>query len=237
MKISVCMATFNGASYLNEQIKSILPQLHPEDEFLVSDDGSTDGTLEILSVYSHTIKLVSSSKVGGIVPNFNRVITAATGDIIVFSDQDDVWLGGRLNMIRYEMQFSDLILMNAHVVDHQLMYSNKTLFKILGVRIGFCSNLVKNSFVGCCMAIRSDVLKSALPLPSYIPMHDWYLGMICEVFYRVKRVEQPYLLYRRHIFSASQTANTSSYSYFRRLSMRIALLFAFFMYSLRIFRT
>ena len=51
--ISVCMATYNGESFIRQQIDSIIAQLSPDDELIVSDDGSTDGTLAILNSYNY----------------------------------------------------------------------------------------------------------------------------------------------------------------------------------------
>lgn len=62
--ISVCMATYNGGKYIKEQLDSILCQLSPEDEVIISDDGSIDDTLEIVRAYnSPCIKVFKHDKV------------------------------------------------------------------------------------------------------------------------------------------------------------------------------
>lgn len=225
-KISVCMATFNGANYLREQIESILPQLSPQDELLVADDGSTDETLLVLEEYKKRIRLVFVDKVGGVVQNFSRMLNVAGGDIIVLADQDDVWLDGRLERIRRELLLADMVMLNAKIVNRDLLYGGTTLFLSRGYGRGFLRNLYKNSFVGCCMAVNRNILQVALPMPKFIHMHDWYLGMVAVAFFRVAYVQQPYLMYRRHDATASQTGNKSNYTFARQLFNRIGLLLA-----------
>ncbi len=103
-KISVCMATYNGAAYIKKQMDSILSQELEEGyemEVVVSDDNSTDNTIEVLESYhddrikifhhaphpryKHYNALMSAGK------NFENAIMHASGDVIFLSDQDDVW--------------------------------------------------------------------------------------------------------------------------------------------------
>jgi glycosyltransferase involved in cell wall biosynthesis len=226
MKISVCVATYNGEKYLKEQIDSILSQMEDGDELLVSDDGSVDGTISILESYGKKINLVSSDRVGGVVKNFSNVLSYATGDIVVLSDQDDVWLPGRLLKIRDELAGADLVVLNGYVVDDHLVKSGYTVFESVGVRNGFLLNLIKNTFVGCCMAFRKDILNQVIPLPSYLPWHDWYIGLVAELFYKVRRVETPYLLFRRHGLNTSNTCGKSRNSFKTKIIHRLLIFFS-----------
>lgn len=95
-KISVCMATYNEAKYIREQLESILCQLSEDDEIIVSDDGSTDGTIDIIMSYHdnrvkvlHHISSPGSSFVKA-TRNFENALLHAHGDYIL-ADQDDVW--------------------------------------------------------------------------------------------------------------------------------------------------
>ena len=193
---------------------------------LISDDGSTDETLTLLATYENRIKIIAHARIGGVVANFERVLASAQGDVIVLADQDDVWLPGRLDRIRKEIENADVLLLNAKIVDENLNDSGTTLFNVIGIRIGFRVNFVKNGFVGCCMAFRKDVLKIALPFPKNLPWHDWYIGLIGEMFFRVKRIEEPYLLYRRHGNNFSETGGKSKYRIYKKISMRFWMLSA-----------
>lgn len=231
--ISVCLATYNGAKHLREQIDSIISQLLQGDELLVADDASKDDTKLILQSYGAALKIISEDRAGGVVPNFSRLLEAASGDMVVFSDQDDVWLPGRLARIRQELLNADMVVLDAAIVDADLCLSGNTLSSVIGVRNGFWRNLWKNSFVGCCLAFRRRSFIGAWPLPKYIHMHDWYIGLIGTLFGKITRVPEVYLLYRRHGANASATGEESSYSFGRKLYNRAGLLVAVSSFALR----
>ncbi|MCQ2342802.1 MAG: glycosyltransferase [Paludibacteraceae bacterium] len=100
MTLSVVIATYNGARFLREQLDSIYAQTHLPDEVVVSDDGSTDGTLAILEEYKQRYGLKYSVNEGthGVNANFFRAISQSTGDYIQICDQDDVWLANKLQI-------------------------------------------------------------------------------------------------------------------------------------------
>jgi len=225
MTVSVCIATYNGATYLHEQIDSILAQLLHGDELLVSDDGSTDSTLEILHSYGPALRVVGKSRVGGVVPNFARVLEHAVGDLIVLADQDDVWLPGRLARLREELVSADLVMTNARVVDSQLQSgADVTLFDQLRPSTSFLRNLWKNSFVGCCIGFKRNLLHLALPIPSGTPWHDWLIGLLACRGGKIRLVDTPYLLYRRHDGNVSTTGNASPNGIVGKLVLRLQII-------------
>jgi glycosyltransferase involved in cell wall biosynthesis len=223
MKLSVCVATYNGELFIRAQIESIVDQIRPCDELIVSDDGSKDFTIDIVKSIYPAAKIISQERVGGVVRNFERALTAATGDIVVLCDQDDVWLPGRLDFIRRQMLGCDLLLCNGTVVDHALRDKGIDVFSMLNVRAGFLQNLSKNSFIGCCMSFRRDLLDVALPFPKYLPWHDWYIGLIAELFYKVERSSIRNMMYRRHSGAASPTGVKSSFSIYKKILMRLQI--------------
>lgn len=112
MKVSICMATYNGAKYIREQVDSILAQEFHENhgvemELVVSDDGSTDGTIALLEayhdprihIYAHRTERSHryNKALFAATENFGHALSKATGDYIFFADQDDVWLPQRLD--------------------------------------------------------------------------------------------------------------------------------------------
>ncbi len=98
--ISVAMATYNGEKFLRKQLDSIYNQTIPPDEVVVSDDGSTDGTIAILEEYriSHGLKYSINNGEHGCNPNFYRAISLCTSDVIAISDQDDIWLPNKISV-------------------------------------------------------------------------------------------------------------------------------------------
>ena len=103
--ISVCIATYNGEKYIREQLDSILVQLGPDDEIVVCDDRSSDRTLELIEGYRDSrIHVHRNEKNLGHVRNFEKAISLSRGDYLFLSDQDDVWLPGRVQEMLGQMQ-------------------------------------------------------------------------------------------------------------------------------------
>ena len=218
------MATYNGAPFLAEQLDSILMQLAPGDELLVSDDASTDETVEILSSYGNRLRLVGTSRAGGVVRNFERVLSFASGEAILLSDQDDVWLPGRLEVMREELEKHELILTNALVTDASLRPTGATLFDRARPAVGFWRNLLQRSaFVGCCLGFRRSLLKRALPFPGCTPWHDWLLGLLASLNGPTRQIETPLLLFRRHDGNASLTGEKSKNNTLQKAHLRLRI--------------
>lgn len=225
--IAVCLASYQGAAYIREQIRSIVDQLLPGDKIYLSDDGSCDGTVALATSLSEDVIVVATSRVGGVVPNFERALAAAYengAEQFVLCDQDDVWLPERLSQIRRELAKADLVLLNGLLVDAQLVPLGVTIAEAIGVRRGFWRNLCKNSYIGCCMAFRRDLLDLALPFYQGIQWHDWYLGLLAERYFVVSRVQDPTMYYRRHGANHSPTGEKSRYSLGKKIEMRVTML-------------
>ena len=121
-KISVCMATRNGEKYLIKQLESILIQIDQDDEVIISDDSSTDRTVEVIKYLKDSrIRLLENNTYLNPIFNFENALRQATGEIIALSDQDDIWLNNKTAVIRRE--FKDhhagikLIVLDGLIVD------------------------------------------------------------------------------------------------------------------------
>ncbi|UFH55976.1 glycosyltransferase family 2 protein [Spirosoma sp. KNUC1025] len=211
------MATFNGASFINEQINSILDQLDLNDELIISDDGSTDSTLQLVNSFNDPrIRLLINPQPGSAVRNFENALKSARGSVIFLSDQDDVWYADKVNIMLADLNSYDLVLTDCQVVDEQGGILNESFFSSRGSMPGFWRNYLKNSYMGCCMAFRRTVLSYILPFPKYIHMHDWWIGLITELQGSTYFRSQPLVHYRRH---SSNLSPTSAGSY--HLGIRI----------------
>lgn len=211
--ISVAMASFNGERYIKEQIASILPQLGASDELLISDDGSTDRTLEIIESFRDPrIRILTGPKLG-IIANFERAIRACKGDFIFLSDQDDVWTEYKVRdvMRSFEISGAALVMHDARVVSEDLKTPIfPSFFRYRNCKAGFFPNLIKNRYIGCCMAFRSTLRADFLPIPRTIQMHDQWIGLQCDRYRRgTFLLEAPLLLYRRHADASSDFSRNS----------------------------
>jgi glycosyltransferase involved in cell wall biosynthesis len=219
--LSVCLASYNGAPYLRAQIDSILVQLRPGDELVVSDDGSTDDTAQILASYGDRLRVVGTSRAGGVVRNFERALSAARGDLVALSDQDDVWLEGRVELIRDRLRAVTLVMTNGEVVDSELRPTGQDVYQSVGAHRGLVRNFVKSTYVGCCMAFRRELLDVALPFPSHIQWHDWYLALLGELLFAPERHPRNTILFRRHANNASSTGQRSRAGLFDKAVARL----------------
>lgn len=223
-KVSVCMPTFNGGKYLRAQIDSILDQLDVGDELIISDDGSTDDTLNVAeSFHDPRIRVLRRCCAPSLIMNVENALRHVTGDYIFLADQDDVWCEGRLATMVSELKSHDLVVCDCFVTDSELNNIHPSLFVLQGSGPGLFKNFFKNSYVGCCMAFKTSVLESVLPFPRDIPMHDWWIGLVGECFHDPFFLETPLLYYRRHGGNLSVTSGRSRSSIFIRIYWRFVL--------------
>jgi glycosyltransferase involved in cell wall biosynthesis len=222
--ISVCVATYNGEAFIQDQLISVLTQLSPDDEVIISDDTSTDATLlKIQTLNDHRIKILPATTKLGILKNFERAITHASGDYIFLCDQDDIWLQNKVVRTMESLQDNILTVSDCKVVDENLAEIHPSFFAIRGSVSGFIKNLIKNSYLGCCMAFRKELLPSILPIHHSAPMHDMWIGMIAETVGKVGFIREPLILYRRHGKNASPTAEKSNFSLYQQIKFRMVL--------------
>ena len=220
------MAAYHGERYIGEQIRSILSELRPGDELLVSDDAPGGETERIVRAIAQTDARVQylCGEGKGVVRNFEHVLSAATGDVLFLSDQDDVWLPGKVEAVLREIgNGACLVVHDARITDESLQVTAPSFFALRGSRPGFLHNFLRNGYMGCCMALTRPVLARALPFPPDLPMHDQWLGLTAERCGRVCFLRQPYLLYRQHGGNVTGGKTTLS----QKLRWRWSLLRAF----------
>lgn len=210
--ISVAMATFNGARFLEAQFESIYAQSRQPDEVVVTDDGSTDGTVKILEKYAccHGLKYRIHDRRLGAAHNFEKSLLLCSGDYIALSDQDDAWRVDKLerlygNMLEQErlhgrawpiLAYSDLT-----VVDENLNVISDSIWPLTGgfpLRNSFNQLLSRNVVTGCATMINSALKTLALPFPSNIQMHDSWLGLVAAALGTLSYLPCSLMLYRQH---------------------------------------
>jgi glycosyltransferase involved in cell wall biosynthesis len=220
--ISVCLAAYNGERFIEPQVRSILQSNHVS-ELLISDDGSTDATREVVGrIGDSRIRLLAGPR-QGVARNVQFLLERSGGDLIFLADQDDVWLPRKVEVMVSVLQHADLAVSDCGVVNETLQELHSSYFRLRGSGGGLLRNLLRNSYLGCCMAFRRSLLRRALPFPDDVPMHDWWLGLVAERFGSVAFVDEPLVLYRRHDSNLTPSAERSSTSWMQRLKWRAAL--------------
>lgn len=207
MKVSIALATYNGASYLQEQLQSFMDQTRLPEELVVTDDCSTDETLEILERFSQMapfdVFIYKNHKNLGYCGNFNQALLKTSGDLVFLSDQDDVWFPDKIEKL-VDLAAGDthsMVFMNdAALTDSELVDSGLT--KLGQIRAaGFSES---NFVMGCCAVVKREFLDFCLPIPEGFNAHDnWVVGMSIGMFRR--RIHNEVLqYYRRHGRNESQ---------------------------------
>lgn len=229
--ISVAMAVYNGEKYLKEQMDSILIQLERCDEVVVSLDPSADGSEKLLREYctkDPRVHMVSGPGCG-LMRNFENAIRQCRGDIIFLADQDDRWSTDKVRLCMQKLEEKDvwLVLHDAAVMDDKLeKVLHPSFFAYKRCQKGFWRNILKNSYMGCCMAFRRELLEYALPFPKDIPMHDQWMGLLAERYGKTVFLERQLLCYRRH--EGNQTALVHA-GIFHMLKWRFGIMKAVFL--------
>lgn len=206
IKISVCMATYNGERFVGEQLDSILSQLREHDEVVVVDDASRDGTVAaIRELADDRIRLEKNRRNLGVLASFERAIRAATGEVLFLSDQDDVWLPEKVTSVLSAFRRHPDVTMISTDVD--IVDGDGQLLSAGFPRVRFgdetrgrklLRNLYKNRYLGCTLAFRASVVSHILPFPPDIPMHDMWIGMVNDIVGRTHFLDQRLVRYRRH---------------------------------------
>ncbi|MBR2591186.1 MAG: glycosyltransferase family 2 protein [Clostridia bacterium] len=216
MKISVAMAAYNGEGYIVQQLTTILNQLGEDDEVIVSVDPCKDNTLNVLKALAQIDARVKplEGEGKGLIKNFENAINNCTGDFIFLSDQDDVWAADKVQTVlqAFIEREADLVLHNCSLVDASLkpIAGGENFFAAHGSKKGYRQNIIKNSYMGCCMAFRKELVREFMPFPDNIPMHDQWIGLIAERCGAViEFIDKPLLYYRRHGGNVSDTRHAS----------------------------
>ena len=243
MSISVCMATYNGEKYIISQINSILKQLGEDDEVIIVDDYSNDGTTEILKrIDDPRIKIYSNKINKGDVFSFNRALTLAKNDYIFLSDQDDIWAPGKVSLLHNALINSNanLVTTNFSWIDEDdnpiyesfdgvnSHHSNKYLKNIIDIFVG------KTNYFGCAMALRRDFLSIVLPISSYVEAHDLWIALASNLTRSNVHLNEKTFYKRRHKKNATSTI--SNRSLIKKLWSRIIFLVSLSELFLRRFR-
>ena len=215
VRVSVVVCTYNGEKYLRDQLQSILSQTRPPDEVIISDDGSTDSTLEIIGEFTSSSsgpqrpgwRVETRRTPLGVSGNFASALTKARGEFIALSDQDDVWEPERLE--KGLAHFDDGVLLvhsDATLIDASGSPTG-TLMSALRLTSSERRNLLsgraldallrRNVVTGATTIIRSSLLEQALPIPEGW-VHDEWLALVAAAQGGVVFQEDPLIRYRQH---------------------------------------
>lgn len=214
--IEILMATCNGGAFVREQIESIQAQSWSDWRLLVSDDCSADDTVaiveEMASCDSRIFLVGKGVRHGSAQANFRWLVAQSSARHVMFADQDDVWLPGKVELTRARMleleeeAASDvpcLVFTDMKVVDAALREISPSFWHFSHLepsRTQFRRLIVQNVAAGCTMMVNSALVRrmKQVPAEQFMHVHDWWAMLVAAAFGRIDFIDEPTSLYRQH---------------------------------------
>ena len=215
---AILIGTYNGARFVHAQIESIRHQIGKKCRIFISDEASTDNTVDVIkkiACQDKRVVLVASNTTRlGVIQNYDRLFHAALdwgAERVFISDQDDIWCPGKLRLQheridQLEKTFGQscpvLVHTDLFVVDVRLQPIHNSFFNFQGLKpeknnsINFL--IAQNHVTGCTCAFNRALLKIAAPIPDSAVIHDWWLALCAATFGRIEMINKPLTLYRQH---------------------------------------
>ena len=212
--ISIAMTTYNGAQFVQAQLRSILEQTRQPDEIIICDDGSRDDTVNIIRHVMETsgtdrIRLVENEENLGYIRNFYKAISLTKGDYIFLADQDDIWHREKLekSLAIMERTGAAAICTRSRLIDRdgQEMDGNAFIVSVLLARlkeelgpVRFFDLVIENVAQGCTYCFTKEVRAKYLALNSRQLIHDHQIMFIASLVGKVYACAEPMIDYRIH---------------------------------------
>lgn len=214
-RVSVALCTYQGERYLTEQLASIARQTLPPDELVVSDDASTDGTLQILHEFRgpFTVEIHRNAERLGYAKNFERAISLCRGDVVFLCDQDDVWHRAKVERMVGAFDESPELaaaFTDAHLIDEASGSVPGRLWSTVGIgprwqhrfstggraiRVRLLSQ--RNAAAGATLALREGFRELTLPIPEGW-VHDAWIVLLISAVAEVRMMPDSLIQYRVH---------------------------------------
>ena len=211
--VSIAMATLNGERFLGEQLASLANQTVPPAELVVHDDGSTDGTLDVLAAFARDsafpVRVDRGARRLGFADAFLAAAGACSGELIALCDQDDVWLPEKLERCRAAFAGGDVLVAihSTEVVDDRLVRTGQRYPDVRADRVA--PPLATDPWLavrGMSMVVDARLLRlgdaDERPPSHYLadaPMHhDEWLYAVARSLGAVALIAEPLALYRQH---------------------------------------
>lgn len=205
------MATYNGEPFLEEQLESLFAQSILPDLIVISDDGSTDGTIELVNKISRNspvrVLLVHNEAPAGYSKNFVNALSHAEADLFFYCDQDDVWLSQKIEA-HLAVYAADpnamLVISDQQIVGPSLEPTGRTSLGEITLRKGNDADFVH----GCCTSFRSSLYDIALRPADGMAHDDWVHALAAACGAR-RIIKEPLQLFRRHGSNTTASAVNS----------------------------
>jgi glycosyltransferase involved in cell wall biosynthesis len=200
--VSVIVATYNGETFLQAQLESLLHQTYTNLEIIVTDDCSTDNTIKILQDFQQKdprINIYRNDSNLGYIKNFEKGISFANGDYIALCDQDDIWMPGKTESLLNNIGNNSLVFCDSELIDADGNYLNRKVsdLKNTGDYKDCLPFVINNCIYGHAALMPAPFVKDILPFPGII-VHDWWLAYRAAAANGIKYIDVCMVQYRQH---------------------------------------
>lgn len=216
-QMQILLSTWNGASWLEELLESLVQQSVSDWELLIRDDGSKDNTLKLLTEWReqhpHKVAQFEAGLHIGCTASFSRLVEWSTAPYLMFCDQDDIWFPEKIewslaalqNMeVVHGMELPLLVHADMAVVeqDKHLIAPSFWALRDFDLEQGKEAYLLTNVVSGCASLFNRKAAELAFPAPLEAMQHDRWLALVCAWFGKIEPLAQPLLWYRQHGLNA-----------------------------------
>ncbi|MCU0323414.1 MAG: glycosyltransferase family 2 protein [Chitinophagaceae bacterium] len=200
--VSIAMATYNGAKYIEEQLQSIIQQTYSNLEIVIVDDCSKDNTVETIEHYQEQypfIRLYINEQNSGVTKTFETAIQECSGEFIAISDQDDIWELNKIEILVNEIGEHDAVYSNSLLVDASGQSLNKSFTTIMNMKTYYSGApfLLSNSVPGHTILMKQEFVQNILPFPPKM-LFDLWIGFCAAGNNGIKFVDKTLVKYRQH---------------------------------------
>jgi len=217
IQLSVAMCTYNGATFLEEQLNSIATQTRLPDELIVCDDASTDETCQILEKFAQrapfAVEIHRNRQSLQVTKNFEKALHLCKGDILFLCDQDDLWRSDKVEKMVGVFEANpnaQVVYSDAELINERAELIGQRQWDILRLyptqlkqwKSGLATDLMLggNRVTGCMVAVRKQFVEKLMPFPTAISgcIHDGWIGFVGSVLDVIQLCEEPLTMYRQH---------------------------------------
>lgn len=208
--VDILLSTYNGAAYLRELLESLKAQTYPGWTLIARDDGSGDDTAGILRGFADArVRLIEDGKKRlGPSRSFGALLKYSTAPYVMFCDQDDVWMRGKIELTMKKMLEAESRHAGAPVLVHTDMSVTDAGSKIIArsfwryqrldpKAVSLNGLLMQNVATGCTIMMNGK-LRELISVPDEASMHDWWAALVASAFGRIEAVDEPTVFYRQH---------------------------------------
>lgn len=227
--VEVLLATYNGETYIEEQVLSLINQTYQDLKIIIRDDNSSDNTKIVINKlkkkYPEKIVLIEDCDIcGSAKANFMKLLKYAKADYVMFCDQDDFWFPEKVEkmlceMKKHEQEFGGPILIYSDYIatDEKLNPLNENIKngQVYNPKLDLNHLIVQNYINGCAMMVNRALYKNTLRYRDEMLMHDWWLAIYAATFGQAIHMNVPLMFYRQHSGNVVGAVDIRSFKYIK----------------------